>query len=536
MVSRSAAPAVVRNDYAALHPAPLGSDWQPRLRVSVVVPAYADQEKLDVTLASLAAQSYPGGLTEVVVVDDGSQPPLHLPDLRPEQTRLVRVESGWGIANATSTGVAAADGDVVLRLDSDMLVFRDHVEAHLRWHHVSDHVVVLGAKLFVDVAAGLPDPAQVRSAVADGRAGDLFDVAQSHPHEWIERVLGRTDDLRAASWEAHRISVGASISLTRALHDSTGGMHAHLRLGSDSEFGYRLSQAGAVFVYDRAAQAWHLGISSVMKDRPAALRYRLPFVVGDMARPRYRRPGAGHQYPVPYTEVVVEVAGANGADVVGTVDGVLDSDDADLVVSLDVTGVPAGVRATLAADYASEPRVCLRDPLAPTAYPSPFRVRVRPGVRLGPAALTDLVAKADRVDVGLLVVAGDRGVRVERTAAFARAQLLGAAGADLDAMVARLGGVGEVAGDDVDVPEPGQPPRDWPAYREAARADAKALLPQLKAARAGAGSRSVRSELRTTVRRGRRRLGRLRPAARSAGEPAAGEPAAGEVVTERGDT
>lgn len=49
---------ITGNDYRSLTPPALGS-WVPSLRVSVVVPAYGDQEKLDLALAGLAAQTYP---------------------------------------------------------------------------------------------------------------------------------------------------------------------------------------------------------------------------------------------------------------------------------------------------------------------------------------------------------------------------------------------------------------------------------------------------------------------------------------------
>jgi hypothetical protein len=59
-------PRIVRNDYTALR-LPPAEGWQPSLSVSVVKPAYGAQGKLDLTLAALAAQTYPDDLMEVVV-------------------------------------------------------------------------------------------------------------------------------------------------------------------------------------------------------------------------------------------------------------------------------------------------------------------------------------------------------------------------------------------------------------------------------------------------------------------------------------
>ena len=51
---RIAQPRVKENDYGSLRPAELGC-WEPALTVSVVIPAYGSQDKLDLTLAALAA-------------------------------------------------------------------------------------------------------------------------------------------------------------------------------------------------------------------------------------------------------------------------------------------------------------------------------------------------------------------------------------------------------------------------------------------------------------------------------------------------
>ncbi|MFD0889572.1 glycosyltransferase, partial [Streptosporangium algeriense] len=73
------------NDYGSLTP-PEPGRWEPRLGVSVVIAAYDCQESLDRTLASLAAQTYPAHLMEVVVADDGSDPPLRIDGPAPART------------------------------------------------------------------------------------------------------------------------------------------------------------------------------------------------------------------------------------------------------------------------------------------------------------------------------------------------------------------------------------------------------------------------------------------------------------------
>ena len=62
---------------------------KPRLSVAIVISCRDGQDKLNLVLASLAAQSYPAALTSVYVIDDGSAKPLSLPTLKPVKTKLI---------------------------------------------------------------------------------------------------------------------------------------------------------------------------------------------------------------------------------------------------------------------------------------------------------------------------------------------------------------------------------------------------------------------------------------------------------------
>jgi len=179
----SSQPRVRRNEWGSLLVPPLGA-WQPHLNVSIVMPAYGAHRTLPYVLAGLSAQTYPSHLVELIVVDDGAhagQEPLVLPEVRPDNARIVQVEQGWGRANACALGAGLADGDVIHWLDADMLPGREHVEAQLRWHHEIDYAVVLGNKWFVDPAPldGV-SPAEVRDAVASDRMAESGRPPGSH--------------------------------------------------------------------------------------------------------------------------------------------------------------------------------------------------------------------------------------------------------------------------------------------------------------------------------------------------------------------
>ncbi|MFF3443443.1 glycosyltransferase [Streptosporangium sp. NPDC002721] len=430
---------VGHNDYGTLLPPDLG-EWEPRLRVSVVIPAHDCQEALDRTLAGLAAQTYPAHLVEVVVSDDGSDPPLRVPEIAPASTRLVRVPEGrWGRGWARQTGAATAAGDVLHWVDSDMILDREHVEAHMRWHHLVPYAVVMGDVRFTPDGAA-PSAREVLSAVDAGDAEKLFD--ESAPHEWRAGVLEETRWLRDAGAGAYRLHSGATTSVPVALLRSVGGVNTTLNMGEDTDLGFRLAQAGAVFVPDPRARAWHLGPSTVMIREKEVHRHNwsvLPDLIPDL---RWLRTHPRRAWLVPYVHVVVDARGASYEDVRASVDSALAGTLVDVAVTVvgPWTDLPAGRRPSLDEPlldlrlvrnlYVHEPRVSFTEEAPACSAPAPFRLTVPAGWALGADSLAELVKLAESEEYGLLSAALDEGAsgvraaRFERTAAFARAALV----------------------------------------------------------------------------------------------------------------
>ena len=426
-------PVVIRrNDWAPL--ADMTRHVQPRLRVSVVIPARGGQDRLDLTLAALAAQTYPADLTEVVVVDDGSSPALALPALRPANCRIVRApETGWGRAHACHTGALAATGEVLHWLDADMLAFPDHIEQQLRWHHVADYLVTIGYKRLVGHWSLTPE--QVHAAARDGRMAELFTAEETQPHAWVERLIGDSDDLRSADAEAFRAAVGSTSALRRELYLDAGGMDTSLRLGEDSELGYRLAQRGAVFIPVRAARSWHLGIPTATRSPDLVRRYNMPHLANRAPLPRFRRWQAGRTWRVPYVEVVVDASAAGYEWVAACVDSVLAGTLTDCRVSVvgpwsaldDARTSPLedehGDLRLVREHVAGDTRVTLVERVPASPFPATFRLTLGPGRALSRATLERLVAAADAARAGLVEVSPEPcGARLWRTAAVERAR------------------------------------------------------------------------------------------------------------------
>lgn len=435
-------PLVRRNDWSSLAvPDPDGYD--PTLSVSVVMPAWRPGPALGYVLAALAAQTYPEHLLEVVVVDDGNDEPLDTGPCPPGRTRVVRVEEGWGRASACARGVECSDGDVVLWLDADMLVQREHVAAHLRWHHVVDYAVVLGTKEFV-----APDPLwqhtpeEVRALVAAGRDEEVFAGVEREPHDWVEHMWRRTDMLTRAGVRGFRSHVGATGSVGRSLLADAGGMRTDLVLGEDTELGHRLGEQGAVLVPEVLAGSWHLGRSHVMQRRAQVNSFNDPALSHLVPGLRNKRT-RGRVYEVPYLEVVLPATGT-ADEVRACVDALLDQDLGDLVVRLvgpwdqldhgrrSVLDDPMVDLHVLARGYGPEPRVDLVTE-APAVPVAPFRLELA-GPQWAPTrpallALLEDVERTHHAGRDLVVdpaVPEEVAVRLRSSAALARAARVGA--------------------------------------------------------------------------------------------------------------
>ena len=91
--------------------------------VSIVVPTRNRPESLACCLNALATQTLPAGSFEVIVIDDGSEPPVHLDPAKwssKMQLRLIRQEN-TGPAGARNRGAAEAVGQLLAFTDDDCL-------------------------------------------------------------------------------------------------------------------------------------------------------------------------------------------------------------------------------------------------------------------------------------------------------------------------------------------------------------------------------------------------------------------------------
>ena len=286
-------------------PAQLDIVAAPTKSVAVIISCRNGHDKLNLTLASLAAQTYPEHLVAVYVIDDGSVPPIEIPEISPTHTTIIKFENSankWGKAEATNFGTSSLTEDVFWFLDADMVLEPHHLAQHMKWHHHADDYLVLGWKKFVKEWGYSPQ--DLYAQLMDGGYEALHPVSEVK-EQW-EALVADTDDLRNANLGSFRTLVGATFSMTRKSWISIGGYNPEFKLGNDTELGWRTLLQGLRYVPERDANSWHLGLTRIETNRELVIAHNLPIFANYMPGVGRLRKGFAFAWKIPDFEVILD--------------------------------------------------------------------------------------------------------------------------------------------------------------------------------------------------------------------------------------
>ena len=212
------------------------------LTLSVVMPTYDEPERLEAALKSLSQQDYPHEAIQIIVVDDASphldSEPLHAA-VAPLQLQLLRNEQNQGRARTRNTALRVASGEVVVFLDSDMIVGTNFLRAHAQRHQTHAEAVFVGNVRF---ASEIPNTSLTR--YIEGRGVHRVDEDKPIPFNCF--VTGNS-------------SVRRSTLLRVGFFDEDLTAYG----GEDLELGYRLHLAGIPLYYAPEALSYHHHLRSL---------------------------------------------------------------------------------------------------------------------------------------------------------------------------------------------------------------------------------------------------------------------------------
>jgi peptidoglycan-N-acetylglucosamine deacetylase len=204
--------------------------------VSIVVPAYNEEDLLPACLESLLAQDYAGPL-EILVVNNASTDATG--DLARSFAVRVIDEPERGYGRALRRGFAEATGSIIAATDADTVVPRDWISRLVRAYDENPEVVAVGGAIEFHGA---------------NRRGTLF----------IHGLLPMVNRLDRANPAGPHLW-GANLSVRRDAFERTGGWNPEFSFQADTELSERLRTAGRVLllsdlVVRTSSRRWNHGL------------------------------------------------------------------------------------------------------------------------------------------------------------------------------------------------------------------------------------------------------------------------------------
>ncbi len=420
------------NDWRSVAVEPLDT-FTPTMPVSVIIPYYqTPADILERTLAGLECQTYPRSLFEVIIVDDGSDPPLSTPPNTPLDVKVVRQERrGRGAARARNTGADAAAHDILLFLDSDIITDADWVASHARWHHAVSDALTIGRPFYVSVND--IDAETIRRC-----NGDLRELFSDLPaHNWILSHLVRTDYLTSKSDDMFRVTISGDLGVSRDFYWSVGGFdESFTRWGwEDIEFGYRAYTRGGLMIPSSDAITCHQGLWREDNPDAKAASHRLQSGKASnlIAHPTFRAKHLGRAFNVPQYVVTIDAGRAAVDQIIATVVNILSDPVYDLVVRIELPPNGDAERlALLEDDFGADSRVRI----APTCsaldeFPaSPFHITLPAGAAFSKGLVRRLRAKLGDAAIAYGTFREGNTVSITRAWALHRAHRVGGSASD----------------------------------------------------------------------------------------------------------
>jgi glycosyltransferase involved in cell wall biosynthesis len=122
------------------------------MKISVVVPAYNEEEYIEACLRSILQQTEPAD--EIIIVDNNSTD--RTGDIARSLGVTVLTELRAGVINARNTGFDAATGDVIVRTDADCRVPENWISEVRKVFSAGDIDALTGPVSFHDMAVKHP--------------------------------------------------------------------------------------------------------------------------------------------------------------------------------------------------------------------------------------------------------------------------------------------------------------------------------------------------------------------------------------------
>lgn len=230
--------------------------------VSIIVPTYNRAALLDLTLKTIDNQQIDRSLMEVIVVDDGSSD--NTKQIVDSYRHLLSIkycfqdDLGYRVASARNLAIQNAEGDIILFVDSGILLHSSFVASHLDSHLKSKNDIavigyVLGLQMEHNELAFDIHPSTVNETISRFTTSGMFDDIREKVYAVCDSNLSRLPAPWILFWTGN-----ASVRKSTLLKAGTFDTNFDMRWGiEDVELGYRLYKQNVQFELNRQASAIH---------------------------------------------------------------------------------------------------------------------------------------------------------------------------------------------------------------------------------------------------------------------------------------
>jgi len=203
------------------------------LALSVVIPTRNRPASLAETVSCLSRQELSRSAFEIVVVDDGSVPPVVLSQNEPGTRLTVIRRSSGERSGARNAGSAAARGEIIVFVDDDITVRSDFLERHLNAHQRWPGGLVVGSVVLPKEETTTP----------------FVRFRQMLERNGIPEHEGPT--------EIPNLCTAANMSIARDDFQAIGGFDSDIVSGEDQDFALRHRRRGGTIAFLPEAVATH---------------------------------------------------------------------------------------------------------------------------------------------------------------------------------------------------------------------------------------------------------------------------------------
>ncbi|MBO4616962.1 MAG: glycosyltransferase family 2 protein [Lachnospiraceae bacterium] len=224
------------------------------MKVSVVIPAYNNEDYVAYTLQKLNEQECSFDDWEILLVDDSEDDRMRMFENKGIKNLRVIEKPHSGRADSRNAGILASEAEVIVFMDSDMIVDKNFVERHYYAHINTDIDVVLGK--VNHIPSRYKDEAM--ELIKNGEPEDLRKFVENEQYVNLAMSVFKNRDVAdKVGWICCLFS---NSSVKRSVFERTGLFDiAFVGWGlEDIELGYRFHKSGLKYGYFEDIENYHL--------------------------------------------------------------------------------------------------------------------------------------------------------------------------------------------------------------------------------------------------------------------------------------